>query len=514
MKDIFLSYRRKDAETESFLLFKDLTKDGYSVFFDHKSLGSGNFRSNIEEHIKEADSFVVILSESSFDERINNDDDVYRNEIKTAIKYKKRIIGIMLEKFSGFPEKLPEDIAEIRNINCLKLFIGYYDAMYARLISGAFLPLPSNNVKEAKASENAINSTVPRELQQLSTLPIEQKIQQTQLLLQIMKNFNESDLCMRFYRYIDQYDRNKGVKDVESYHGDIPTDLVTYLSFFETLYLIVGSKTIDISVIDFAYRFRFFAGCNIPIMQNSELLPLGYQYPNILSFYNLWCDYIVENYDHSVKCDSVSEQIPLYENDLHKQYASYSFAMKMGTPMKIRFLNKYLQWCNLTMRRLEKNDFADCMMLQKYMLDGITDNDEKNIFEALTEREMNKSLENEYCVGLYENDKLVAQMNLLTNPENNENLILDLQSEIYDDNYAILDYVVVHPEYRGYAIQKTLLFVAECIAKNSNKQGICAVTSPENIYSIKNFLSQGYQIVETKPKYHSIRHYLLKDLQD
>ncbi|MBQ6835483.1 MAG: hypothetical protein IJO47_00360 [Clostridia bacterium] len=90
--------------------------------------------------------------------------------------------------------------------------------------------------------------------------------------------------------------------------------------------------------------------------------------------------------------------------------------------------------------------------------------------------------------------------------------MLDLESDIKNSDCAVLDYVVVHPELRGYSIQKTLLFVAECIAKNNNKQGICAVTSPENIYSIKNFLSQEYQIVETKPKYHSIRHYMLKSM--
>ncbi|MBQ6934424.1 MAG: toll/interleukin-1 receptor domain-containing protein [Clostridia bacterium] len=512
MKDVFLSYRRKDAGTEGFLLFKDLTKDGYAVFFDHKSLGSGDFRENIEMYIKEADNFIVLLSKSSFDEKINNEDDVYRNEIRLALKHKKRIIGIMLESFPGFPENLPDDIAAIRNINCLKLYIGYYEAMYNRLTSGAFLPSPSVDSEQQAPSDEAINNSIPKELQQLAAMPADLKIQQTQLLLQIMKSFNDSEMCMRFYRYIDLFDRNRGIKDIPDYDGNIPTDLVTYLSFFETLYIIIGSKTIDLSVIDFAYRFRFFAGCNIPVMQKSELLPLGYQYPNIMSFYNIWCDYIVENYDHNVKCDSISEQIPLYENDLHKQYAAYTFAMKMGTPMKIRFLNRYLTWLNLTMKMLDEEDYDDCMALQQEMLNNIANNDERNIFEALTENEMRKSLRNEYCVGLYNGDKLVAQMNLLVNPDEKENLMLDLESELKNSDCAVLDYVVVHPELRGYSIQKTLLFVAECIAKNNNKQGICAVTSPENIYSIKNFLSQEYQIVETKPKYHSIRHYLLKSM--
>ena len=509
MKDVFLSYRRKDAETEAFLLYKDLTECGYSVFFDHKSLGGGNFRSAIEEQIRTVKSVVVFLSGTSFDERIQNENDVYRNEIAFALKYKKRIVGIMLESFSGFPEKLPDDIEAIRNINCLRLYIGYYEAMLNRLTNESFLLPPLEGVREATASDEAIRHTVPDELRQMAAMSDERRMQCTQLLLQIMNTFNDSPICMRFYRYIDRYVRNQGVSDTPDYDGDIPTDLVTYLSFFETMYIVIGSGTIDISVIDFSYRFRFFAGCNIPIMQASELLPLGYQYPNIMSLYNIWCDHIVARYDHTVKCENISDEIPLYENDLHKQYAAYSFARKTGRPMRIRFLNRNLVWLNLTMRIMDKRDFDASMILQENMLAGIEENESKNIFEALSDAEMTKALREGCCVGLYDGEKLVAQMNLIVNPDETEDLTMDLDSERFVDS-AILDYTVVDQSVRGFGIQKTLLFVAECMSKNHNKSGICAVSSPFNTHSIKNLLSQGYRIVATQPKYHSLRHYFWK----
>ena len=43
MKDIFISYRRQDGETAAYLIYRDLLSDGYSVFFDHKTLGGGDF---------------------------------------------------------------------------------------------------------------------------------------------------------------------------------------------------------------------------------------------------------------------------------------------------------------------------------------------------------------------------------------------------------------------------------------------------------------------------------------
>ena len=244
-----------------------------------------------------------------------------------------------------------------------------------------------------------------------------------------MDSFNNSEICMRFYRYIDLYDRNLGVEDILPYEGIIPTDLVTYLSFFETLYIIVASGSLDISVIDYAYRFRFFAGCNNPTMQESELLPLGYQYPNIMSFYNLWINHIVDHYDHNSKVDNISSKIPMYEYDLHKRYASFCFANNPNTPVKIRFLDRKLIWLNLILKTMNPDEIELCMSLQKKVLDKIERNDEINFFEALTIDEMKRTLNQGGCIGLYKDEVLIAQMNIILEPEEQENLTLDLTGD-------------------------------------------------------------------------------------
>lgn len=513
MVDIFLSYRRNDGEAEAYLLYKDLISAGYSVFFDHKSLGSGDYEVAIKEEISNARSVLLVLSESSFSDRILDEKDVYRYEIKCALQSKKRLVGFMLESFPGFPEHLPDDIDEVRKQNSIKCYSGYYEEAFHRLTSGIFLPAPAAVDSKISPSNEAVCTTVPAELLQLAQLPIDQRIQQTQLLLQIMRTFNDSPICMRFYRYIDLYDRSRGVSDILDYDGDVPTDLVTYLSFFESLYIIIGSATLQLSVLDFAYRYRFFAGCNNPVMQNSELLPLGYQYPNILSLYNLWCDYIVDRYDHSVKCENINEEIPLYEYDLHKRYAAYCFAKKPGRPVRIRFLNKNLLWLNLTMKMLDADNLQQCMEFQKEMLETIVDNDSKNIFEPLTVEEMETSLKKHCCIGLFCENQLMAQINVMLEADSSENLMLDLDKTLQNGKPAIIDYIAVHKKARGYQIQKTLLFLAECIGRNNDRTDIYAVTSPYNSHSIKNFLSQSYKIVATQPKYKDIRHYLWKKIQ-
>jgi hypothetical protein len=511
MKDVFISYRKKDANTEAYLLCRDLIKAGYSVFYDDESLGAGNYLNALQEQVRSCGSVIILLSAASFDSRINDDADVFRSEIRWALNHKKRVIGIMLESFDGFPSQLPGDIDNVRYIHSLPLYMHYYEAAFAKLVSGSFLPPPSQ-LSAIPPAEDAIQADIPEGLKNLSILPSEQRMQCSQLLLQLMRSFNDSSACMRFYRYIDLCDRSIGEAPIPEYDGEIPADLTTYLSFFETLYIIIGSGTIDLSLIDFAYRFRFFAGCNTPLMQQSELLPLGYQYPNILSLYNMWCDYIVNHHDHSVQCDSISNLIPLYQFDLHKQYAAYSFSQKPNIPKRIRFLNRNLQWLNATLRRMDIKDLDDSMFLQENVVSVIADNETRNVFEPLTLEEMRKSLEKDYCIGIYAENRLVAQMNLILDPLDFENLVLDIPNSSQYSNAGILDYVVVHPNVRGYSIQRTFLFLADCIGRNARKSGICAVTSPLNSHSIKNFCSQGYRIVDTREKYHSNRHYLWKPL--
>ena len=513
MSDIFLSYRRKGAESVAYVLYKDLQRDGYTVFYDHNSLGGGDFLSNIEENIRQCRDFVLILSDNSFGDSIFDPADVYRFEIETALKYRKRIVGIMLESFPGFPERLPESIDDVRRANCLRLLICYYDAMYSKLTSGEFLTSASSKDGDKSPDDTAIHSDVPPQLTSLAALPMSDRSKSIETLLKLMDSFNHSEPVMRFYHYIDLYDRSVGVNEVPPYDGVIPTDLATYLSFFETLYIIVASKTIELSIIDFAYRFRFFAGCNVPIMQESELLPLGYQYPYVLAFYNMWSNYIVEHYDHSRKADSISNEIPMYESDLHKNTAVYAFAKKPETPMMIRFLNRRLEWLNLTLRRLRPDDFDVCMALQSEVAGAIEGNEEKNIFECLKPEEMLSALENGFCAGLFDGERLAAQMNLLLDPDDSENLSLDIETDADTDSVCVLDFTIVSPGCRGYAIQKTLINLARRVAENYNKTEIWAVTSPLNTYSIKSFLAQGYRIAATKPKYHSTRHYMRKILE-
>lgn len=128
------------------MLYRDLKNAGYTVFFDHETLGAGNFISNIQNAIDDSTDFLLLLSRDALSKRIFEDDDILHKEIAYALKKRKQIVGIMLSGFESFPKVLPEDIVELPHANCLYGKMEYYEAMFSKLVSGQFLKsIPRNN---------------------------------------------------------------------------------------------------------------------------------------------------------------------------------------------------------------------------------------------------------------------------------------------------------------------------------------------------------------------------------
>lgn len=511
--DIFISYRRRDAEAHARMLYNDLTRAGYSVFYDHNSLGAGDFIENIRLSIERCQDFVLLLSEQSLGERIQEPDDVLHQEIAFAISMNKRIIGIILSGFPGFPAVLPSDIARLPQINCLFAKMEYYDAMLARLMSGQFL---SSQPRYRQTGPDACAPNKSGALDAITRLTPEQKFPYMRLLLDLGHEFNNSAECMRFYRYMDLYDRAMGLRDIGPYDGVIPTDLATYLSFFETLYLILVTRTLDIALVDELYRFRFFAACNNPLMQSSELLPLGYQYPNILDLYDLWSEHIRHSFSERASGGSFFDEIPQFERDLHKQYRIYRFAHNMSVGQPLRLIDRKGNRKDVILRRLGPDKLHEALSFQQAVLDTIPNNEQTNLFEPLTSQELFHSLQHDVVVGVYEGSSLYALLNLIPSPAHAQNLLLDLDAfrEIPARQIVVVDCILVHPHLRGFGIQTLFLDLCRFYARHIGPRYLCAVVSPKNPHSCANFIRSGYRMVASLPKYHSVREYFLQDLEE
>lgn len=512
--DVFISYRRSDAEPYARMMYNDLRTRGFNAFYDYKSIGGGDYIDVILASIDECKDMIVLLSHDSLNERILSENDIMHKEIAYAIQHNKRIVGIMLTGFDDFPAHLPEDLQKLPRINCLNGKLEYWDFMIEKLVSGQFLL----SAPRFFSSDSAVITRPENSLDSLSwfrSQPVEKKQKYMKFMLDLAHEFNYNDSCMRVYEYLDNYFRQRGLGNInaEEYKGRIPTDFATFLAFFEEMYLIVMTETVDISLIDEGYRFRFFAGCNNPVIQESELLALGYQYPRIFALYDYWSEYVRKKYIESSNGNSLYDAYPGFERDLLITYGIYCFAQKQQ-PLSIRFISKTFERKDLVFRRLECNEAPIFIEFQNEVLSKVPNNKERNFFEPLTDDEIEYSVENDICIGVYDNERLIALLSLIASPKPSQNVLRDLPEYAATDaaQIMIVDCVLVLEEYRGLGLQRAFLRLADFIAKKQGITLIGAVVSQENTHSESNLIKSGYRLVMNRPKYHSNRDFFVKEI--
>lgn len=131
---IFISYRRDRGAYLALLICKLLNQMGKDVFLDLESLHAGAFDEQLLGKIDECSNVIAIISEGSM-ERCGSEEDWVRKELAYALEKKKNIIPIFMEGVDGFPEDLPAEIEQIRNMQGIKVDIRYFDAVMEQLLS-------------------------------------------------------------------------------------------------------------------------------------------------------------------------------------------------------------------------------------------------------------------------------------------------------------------------------------------------------------------------------------------
>jgi len=134
-KTVFISYRRTNFYT-ALAVYQDLRAHGYDVFFDYRSIDSGNFEQIICENIRHRAHFLIILSPSAL-ERIKEPDAILRREIELAIDEKRNIVPLMMEGFDfdspSTKEALTGKLEQLKHYSGLRLVPEYFFAGMEKL---------------------------------------------------------------------------------------------------------------------------------------------------------------------------------------------------------------------------------------------------------------------------------------------------------------------------------------------------------------------------------------------
>ena len=149
---VFISYRREGGEILGRMLYEELLRRGYTVFYDVESLRSGPFNTELFRVIDECTDVLVILPPGAMD-RCADPDDWVRQEIAYALKQKKNVVPIIMRGFSFKDSPLPEDIAELANMNGISANMELFPAVMDMLTQKRMLSKAKSSGGSRKSRE-------------------------------------------------------------------------------------------------------------------------------------------------------------------------------------------------------------------------------------------------------------------------------------------------------------------------------------------------------------------------
>ena len=140
----------------------------------------------------------------------------------------------------------------------------------------------------------------------------------------------------------------------------------------------------------------------------------------------------------------------------------------------------------------EHNDIDEYLEFYKYVKSNMK---EPSWLGEFSLNELKNILNNEgKLFNFYDNNTIVCSM--LYIPSNNKTL--KKHNLKYDEKLVgSCGPIMVNPKYVGNKFQKQMLELLDKYCKSIGKRYIFTKVHPDNIYSINNFVSDGYKFVET-----------------
>ena len=290
-------------------------------------------------------------------------------------------------------------------------------------------------------------------------------LSQGSFITNLSDSFNNNDAVQRIYKKLET---NEIISD------DDTVDIVAYLTYFETIYVLLKKNAIDISLIDDLFAYRFRLALRNASIQRISLVRYDSSYINLYKLDHLWCKY------KKVK------------SDLEKSNPNNYPILVRGGKMKKE---------EIMLRKAQIEDAESIHNIMQRVYDLL---DDKSIYvcddlEYVVEHIEKKGLG---VVAYNINKEIIASFILRFPKDSEDNLGRDINlPEEELDKVVHMETAVVLPEYRGSGLQKKMLDYAEKLIDVNKYNVFLATVSPKNPASFKTFEKAGYSHVLTKEKY-------------
>lgn len=125
MPKIFISYRRKSWGFTHRLADQLRERLDADVFVDVDSIDQTDFESAIVNHLRKSDVVLLVISETTFADRIHRDDDWVRREIRETLERKIPLALVCVEGLLP-PSGLPDDIKDLARMQGVNFYPEYF----------------------------------------------------------------------------------------------------------------------------------------------------------------------------------------------------------------------------------------------------------------------------------------------------------------------------------------------------------------------------------------------------
>jgi GNAT superfamily N-acetyltransferase len=326
--------------------------------------------------------------------------------------------------------------------------------------------------------------------------------------------FIENDKLMNLYQELSRCAQDPDYKlhvdnsDKDAVHS---ADLMGYMTFYEVINEFVSQGVMDIAQMDDMFGDRFFKLVHNEYVQEHELYTEPSSYVNIFELYATWKEHRrneAKKNKNRVVVLAKNEIPDLYlEKKLYLQERLQQFHERSG----IKFSRKNNETdqdetIELDLRRLFPTELKEFEILQEETINRLGND---AIFKESLRDEILESMLIDYCYGLYDGDRLVAQcicvLNRQTSPDDRENernlcIYVNGDEKNYSD-YLTYDSIQVAEGYEGFGIQNFFIKEAEKLAEDAGARYLIATVSPDNSKSKNNFTESGFEILRTMDKY-------------
>jgi len=119
------------------------------------------------------------------------------------------------------------------------------------------------------------------------------RLNEGEFILNLRRQFVENQHIFQLTLKLEKYDRSD--KSNNPFSEDDISDIASYMTFFEVMYLLMQRNIIKLYMIDLLFAFHFFLLINNERIQEIELIPCQDYYVDVYRLYYDWSNYRKKN---------------------------------------------------------------------------------------------------------------------------------------------------------------------------------------------------------------------------